>query len=337
MPKTVTLGRTGITVNFHAFGALPIQRADNETAVKILRKAYDGGMRYFDTARGYSDSEYKIGLALADVRKDIILATKTFSSTPEVFWKDLETSLSNLKTDYIDIYQFHNPAVCFKPGDGTGMYEAMQQAKSQGMIRHISITNHRMHVALEAVRSGLYDTLQFPFSYLSDSKDIELVKLCREHNIGFICMKALAGGLIARGDAACAWLSQFDNVLPIWGIQNERELDEFLSYGTEPPKMTPEMKALIETDRKQLGGNFCRGCGYCMPCPAKIEIPMCARMSLLLRRAPTAAWITPEWQEKMRRIEDCIDCGQCKSHCPYGLNTPELLKQNYADYKAFLN
>ena len=178
--STVTLGRTGIVSNKNAFGALPIQRVSPDYAGKLLRKAYDAGITFFDTARSYSDSEEKMGLALADVRDKIVIATKTPSTTVEGFWKDLETSLRLLKTDYIDIYQFHNPSFCPKPGDGTGLYEAMLEAKAQGKIRFIGLTNHRLHVAQEAVESGLYDTLQFPFCYLATDKDIALVNLCKE-------------------------------------------------------------------------------------------------------------------------------------------------------------
>lgn len=332
----VTLGRTGITVNRNGFGALPIQRVSDEEAVRILRKAYDSGITFFDTARGYSDSEHKIGLALSDVRDKIVIATKTMATTPEEFWQHLETSLSLLKTDYIDIYQFHTPSFCPKPGDGSGLYEAMLEAKAQGKIRHIGITNHRIHVAEEAVRSGLYETLQFPFSYLAGEKEKQLVALCKENNVGFICMKALAGGLINRSDAAYAFLAQFDNTLPIWGIQRESELDEFISYNDAPPTMTPEITAFVEDERKTLAGDFCRGCGYCMPCPAGIKINNCARTSLLLRRSPSANWLTPQWQAEMEKIEDCLNCGQCMSRCPYELNTPELLRKNLADYRTFL-
>lgn len=332
----VTLGRTGITVNRNGFGALPIQRVSDEEAVRILRKAYDSGITFFDTARGYSDSEHKIGLALSDVRDKIVIATKTMATTPEEFRQHLETSLSLLKTDYIDIYQFHTPSFCPKPGDGSGLYEAMLEAKAQGKIRHIGITNHRIHVAEEAVRSGLYDTLQFPFSYLAGEKEKQLVALCKENNVGFICMKALAGGLINRSDAAYAFLAQFDNTLPIWGIQRESELDEFISYNDAPPTMTPEITAFVEEERKNLAGDFCRGCGYCMPCPAGIKINNCARTSLLLRRSPSANWLTPQWQAEMEKIEDCLNCGQCMSRCPYELNTPELLRKNLADYRTFL-
>ena len=333
---TVTLGRTGITVNKNGFGCLPIQRIGKEEAAFLLRKAYRNGIRFFDTARVYTDSEEKVGYALKNVRSEIILASKTPSKTPEGFWKDLETSLSLLQTDYLDIFQFHNPHFCPKPGDGTGLYECMAEAKKQGKIRFIGITNHRLPLAIEAVESGLYDTLQVPFSYLASEKDKQLVNLCREKNVGFICMKGLSGGLITRSDAAYAFLNEFDNALPIWGIQRESELDEFLSCQENPPVMDEEMTALIAHDKQELAGEFCRGCGYCLPCAAGIDIPTAARMSLLLRRSPSAAHLTPQAQEKMFRIENCVHCGHCTSHCPYGLDTPSLLLRNLADYKTFL-
>ncbi len=335
MPK-VTLGKTGITVDKNGFGALPIQRVSFDVAKKLLRKAYEGGMTFFDTARSYSDSEEKIGYAMSDVRHHIFLASKTPSKDGDGFWKDLDTSLRMMKTDYIDIYQFHNPDFCPKPGDGTGLYEAALEAKKQGKIRFIGITNHRLHIAKEAIASGLYDTMQFPFCYLATEKDLEIVNLCKEKQMGFIAMKALSGGLITNAKAAAAFIGQYDHVLPIWGIQREKELDEFLSFVDNQPQMTEEIAALISKDKKDLSGNFCRGCGYCLPCPAQIEIPNSARMSLLLRRMPSAPYLTPEWQEKMSRIENCIHCNHCSDHCPYGLDTPKLLRENWEDYQTFL-
>lgn len=332
----VTLGRTGITVNKNGFGALPIQRVSREEAARLLRMALDAGITFFDTARFYTDSEEKIGYALSDRRDAFYLATKTAATTAEDFWSDLETSLRNLKTDYIDIYQFHNPAFCPKPGDGSGLYEAMLEARRQGKIRFISITNHRMTLAHEAIRSGLYDTLQFPFCYLATDKDIAVAEACREAGMGFIAMKGLSGGLINNSAAAYAWLAQYEHVLPIWGVQRERELREFLSYIHNPPTLTAALAAVVERDRAQLQGNFCRGCGYCMPCPAGIEINNCARMSLMIRRAPREAQLTPEMQEKMARIEQCLHCNQCARKCPYGLDTPKLLEDNYRDYRDIL-
>ena len=333
--EMIRLGRTELMVTKNGFGALPVQRVDMETASAILRKAYDNGINYFDTARAYSDSEEKIGKSLADVRENIIISTKTMAKTVEGFWADLETSLEKMKTDYIDIYQFHNPPFCPKPGDGSGLYEAMVEAKAQGKIRHIGITSHSLAIAQEAVESGLYETLQFPFSYLASEKEEALVHLCKEKDVGFICMKALAGGLITRSDVAYAYLAQFP-VAPIWGIQKEWELDEFLSYNENPPALTEERLAYIAKEKEELAGEFCRGCGYCMPCPVGIEINNCARMSLLLRRSPAAGHLSEAGQAKMKKIEECIECGQCAAKCPYGLDTPNLLKKNYEDYKTFL-
>ena len=245
----VTLGRTGITVNKNGFGALPIQRVSQEDAVALARKAYKAGIRFFDTARAYTDSEVKLGEAFDGIRSEVYIATKTAAQNAEDFWKDLHTSLTNLRTDYVDLYQFHNPAFCPKPGDGSGLYEAALEAKEKGMIRHIGITNHRLSVAREAIESGLYETLQFPFSYISGEQELELVNACKEHEMGFIAMKGLSGGLITNSAAAYAFEAQYDGVLPIWGVQREKELDEFLSYIDNPPRMNEELKAVIDHDR----------------------------------------------------------------------------------------
>ncbi len=170
----VRLGSTRITVNKNGFGALPIQRVSMEEAIRLLHRAFDGGIRFYDTARLYTDSEEKLGQAFPDRRSRIFLASKTGAVTAEGFWKDLETTLKNLKTDYLDIYQFHNPAFCPKPGDENGLYDAALEARKKGMILHIGITNHRLNVAQEAIDSGLYETLQFPFCYLSGEPELKL-------------------------------------------------------------------------------------------------------------------------------------------------------------------
>lgn len=208
--KMITLGTTGITVPQNAFGALPVQRVDMDTAVAILRRAYEGGMRFFDTARAYSDSEEKLGNAFEGIRDRIYIASKTMGRTPEAFREQLDTSLKLLKTDYLDIYQFHCVDQCYRPGDGTGMYECMLKAKERGKIRHIGVTAHKLGVAKECIESGLYETLQYPLSYISSKKELDLVHLCKEHNMGFIAMKGLAGGLINNSRAAFAFMSQFE-------------------------------------------------------------------------------------------------------------------------------
>ncbi len=337
--KNITLGRTGITVPQNGFGALPIQRIPIEESTKILRKAYSGGIRFYDTARAYSDSEIKLGIAFGDnylKREDIIIATKTAAKNPDDFWKDLETSLNNLKTDYIDIYQFHMMPQCFKPDDGTGLYECMIEAKKQGKIRHISGTAHKLGVAKEIISSNLYETLQYPLSYLATDKELELVSLCKANNMGFIAMKGLAGGLITNSKAAMAYINQFDNVVPIWGIQKEKELDEWLSYMNATPVLDEDILSYIKNDRNELMGDFCRGCGYCMPCTVGISIKDCNRMSLMLRRSPSQGWLSDYWQNEMEKINDCINCGKCIAHCPYELQIPDLLRKNLEDYHEVL-
>lgn len=327
------LGKSNLEVPKNGFGALPIQRVGMKETTYLLQKALDNGMYYFDTARFYTDSEEKLGEAFHDRRDKVIISTKTGATTAEGFWKDLETSLRLLRTDHIELYQFHNPSFCPKPGDGSGLWEAMEEAVKQGKVQHIGITNHRLAVAQEAIDCGLYETLQFPFSYLASEKELALVEQCKEKNIGFIAMKALAGGLINHAATAYAYLAQFDHVCPIWGIQREKELDEFISFQSNPPVMTAEMEARIAHDREELSGDFCRGCGYCQPCPEGIEIESCNRMYLFLRRAPYEVYLTPEFKEKMDKVENCLKCGRCKKKCPYGLDIPTLLERNLADFR----
>ena len=334
--RMITLGSTGITVPQNAFGALPIQRDDTETAVSLLRQAFAKGMTFFDTARAYSDSEKKIGIAFDGIdRSRYYLATKTGAKDPGAFRKDLETSLSLLKTDYVDIYQFHCAEQCYRPGDGTGMYEAMLEAKASGKVRHIGITAHRIGVAEEIVASGLYETLQYPFSYLAADREIQLVRACRDAGMGFIAMKGLCGGILTDSSACMAFMTQYD-VLPIWGIQRQHELDEWLSFFDSMPGMNDRIRTVIDRDRRELAADFCRGCGYCEPCTAGIQIHQCARMSPMIRRSPSEGFKEPYWQAEMEKIESCVNCGVCRTRCPYGLNIPELLKQNLADYRNIL-
>ena len=334
----IRLGKTEIITNKNGFGALPIQRISYEEADALIMKAYEAGITFFDTARFYTDSEAKLGKALSErgLRQKVYIASKTMCNSTEEFWSQLETTLTNLQTDYLDLYQFHNPAFCPKPGDGTGLYEAMLEAKAQGKVRHIGITNHRLAVAHEAIESGLYETLQFPFSYLASKEEVQLVEKCKEADMGFIAMKAMGGGLITRADASYAFCAQYENVLPIWGVQRQEELQQFLDCEKNPPQMVAAMTYFIALERAELAGVFCRGCGYCMPCPAGIKINDCARMSLMIRRAPTGIYMDQAHQEDMEQIAECLHCNQCKERCPYGLDTPALLEKNLKDYREQL-
>ena len=333
----IRLGRTELYVSKTAFGALPIQRISHADAVKLVRRAYESGINYFDTANAYTDSEEKLGAALHDVRHEVILSTKSGGGDKKTVQTHIEESLRRLQTDYIDLFQFHNPAQLPDPEDPDGPFAAVLEAKQKGYIRHIGITAHRLQVALDAVDSGLYETIQFPFSYLSSDKELELVRRSREKNMGFLAMKALAGGLINQSRPAMAFMAQFDNVLPIWGIQREGELEEWLAFMEQVPELDGEMQDFIAREQRELAGEFCRGCGYCMPCPVGIQINQCARMSLMLRRAPSQNWLTGEMQAEMKKIEQCLHCNQCSSKCPYELDTPALLAKNYEDYQRVLS
>ncbi len=312
-----------------SFGALPIQRVSFDEAARLLRRAYDAGVNYFDTANAYTDSEEKIGYALADVRDKIIISTKTSMEDLDTVRRNLDLSLRRMKTDYIDIYQLHNPAEL--PSDE--IYDFLLQAKKAGKIRHIGITNHRPGVARAAIESGLFETLQFPFCLLSGETETELVRLCAERDIGFIAMKAISGGLISNARAAFAFLDRYPNVVPIYGVQRMEELEEWLALEQNPPEDNAEIETAIAQQRRDLGGDFCRGCGYCMPCPAGIEIWTAARISFLIGRAPYENYLSDEWRDKMNLIEKCIGCGHCKQHCPYGLDTPALLRRELARYR----
>lgn len=327
------LGKTNLEVNKIGFGALPIQRRNMEDSIEILHRAYDAGIDFYDTARFYTDSEEKLGRAFEDIRQNIYIATKTGMETVEEFWNDLETSLKNLKTDYVDLYQFHNISFCPKKDDD--LYKAMLDAKDEGLIKHIGLTTHKITIAHEALDSGLYETLQYPFSYLSGDEELKLVQKCSDLDVGFIAMKAMGGGLLKNAKASFAHLNQFDNVLPIWGIQRMSELEEFLSYPSDL-LLNDDLKEIIENDKKELGDNFCRGCGYCMPCPEEINISLCGRMSLWIRRFPTEPNMDERTQEIMKKTLDCVECYECVDKCPYELDIPELLKENYEDYQNVL-
>lgn len=327
------LGKTNLEVNKIGFGALPIQRRNMNDSIAILNKAYESGIDFYDTARFYTDSEEKLGKAFENVRSEIYLASKTAAETPEDFWKDLETSLKELRTDYLDLYQHHNISFCPKEGDE--MAKAMLEAKEEGLIKHIGITTHKITIAHEALESGLYETLQYPFSYISGDEELKLVQECKELDVGFIAMKAMGGGLLKNAKASFAYMNQFDNVLPIWGIQHMSELEEFLSFPSDL-LVDDILKADIEEDKKELGDNFCRGCGYCMPCPEGINISLCARMSLWIRRFPTEPNMDEKTQETMKKTLDCIECYACVDNCPYELDIPQLLKENYEDYQNVL-
>ena len=312
--KYVRLGKTELIVSKPAMGCLPVQRCGEDDAVKLLRAAYERGITFFDTANAYTDSEKKIGLALSDVRDKIVLSTKSAAQDKAGVLAHIENSLRMMKTDYIDLFQFHQVTRVPDPDDPDGA----------------------MAGALEAKRRGWFETMQFPFSYISSKRDLALAERCEKADMGYIAMKGLAGGLLGTNTRAChAFMNEYPNVVPIWGIQSMSELDNWIALADEDPVLDDNLRAAIDADRRELTGSFCRSCGYCMPCTVGIEIRQCARMNMLLRRSPWQQYMTEEWREKMNKINDCIECGKCSVRCPYQLDTPKLLKYMLKDYNEF--
>jgi aryl-alcohol dehydrogenase-like predicted oxidoreductase len=334
MQKAI-FGKTGLSVGRTGFGCIPIQRISFDESTALLRHAYENGVTLFDTANAYTTSEEKIGIALGHVRDKIVICTKTGVFSPEKVMENIENSLRMLKTDYIDVLQVHNPQIVPRPGED-GVYECLLQAKEQGKIRFIGISFHSKDRAREAVISGLYDTLQYPLSYLSIREELALIDTCREYNVGLLAMKALGGGLLTNTRAAFAFLRQYENVIPIWGLQRMSELQEFLSFEKDPPVLDSALQDAIAADKEELSGNFCRCCGYCLPCSVGIPISNAARISFLLGRTVKESFLTEEWQNNMRLIDNCTNCGHCKHHCPYKLDVPALLKTQQEKYFKIL-
>ena len=330
-------GKTGLKVSRTGFGCIPIQRISYDESTALLRKAYSAGVTLYDTANGYTTSEDRIGTALSHVRDNIVLCTKSMAKTPEDLLANLDNSLKMMRTDYIDVFQFHNPSFVPRPGGDDGLYDALARAKTQGKILFIGITAHQRKIALEAVRSGLYDTLQYPFSYLSTDEELALIAECNRHNVGILAMKGLCGGILSNAKAAFAFLRQYDSVVPIWGMETMDQLEEFISYEKVPPRLDDALQRAIDTDRSRLLGSFCRACGYFLPCPANIPIPMAARIEFLLGRMLREQFLTDEWAENMRKIDDCTKCGRCIAKCPYELDVPELLKKHQEFFMAERN
>lgn len=335
--QTTRLGRTGLMVSRTSFGALPIQRVDFETARAILTRAVDAGITFIDTASGYSDSEEKIGYALAERREQVTIATKCSGAQNRTQVLELvQRSLERMRTDHVDLLQLHNPGELPDPADPESTYAGLLEARERGLTRFIGITNHSRDVAEQAVKSGLYDTLQFPLSAISSAEDFALAELCAQHDVGFIAMKAFCGGLLANARVAFAGLRPYEHVVPIWGIQRIEELEEILALENDPPSLTEAVEQEIASEREALAGEFCRACGYCLPCRVGINIPIAARIGLMVKRVPGERFRGESFQTEMAEVDDCIECGDCRSRCPYHLDPPALLRSHRRRYLEWL-
>lgn len=327
------LGKTGLNVTKISFGALPIQRQSLAESVRIFHRAYDAGINFYDTARVYTDSEEKMGAAFKDIRKNIIIASKVSGAqNGREVTALIEESLRDLQTDYIDLMQFHNTPFAPAPGSEDGMYDAMSAAKQQGKIRHIGLTNHSLRCATEAIASGLYETIQFPLCHISTPEELQVIDLCNDADIGVLAMKPLAGGLLNNAAAVYHFFEKYaGKCIPLYGIQAMSELEEFLGFLDDPPDAEAAEKVIYK-DRLELQDDFCRGCGYCLPCAAGIDLPMAARMYHMIRRSSMKTFFNDYWYAEMQKINECMECGACNPRCPYHLDPQHRLKEQYKDY-----
>ena len=333
--KTVRLGKTGLEVSRIGMGGIPITRPTESEAIKVIQRALDLGVSFIDTARGYDPSEERIGKGIAGRRDQVVIATKTHGRDKAAALEHLELSLKRLNTDYIDLWQLHNVSTfevyeqVLGPG---GAMEAAQEALQAGKIRHIGMSGHSLDVALEAVPSGLFETIQFPFNFVTSEPADELVPLAREHDVGFIAMKPFAGGQLRDANLTIKYLLQFEGVVPDPGVQKVEEIEEIVDIVNGPWELTPQERQEIEDICARVGTRFCRQCQYCMPCPQEVNIWM-----LMITQGMWRLWpreIFTEWMgEVVESGRNCIQCGECEEKCPYGLPIREMIVENIEFYE----
>ena len=322
------LGKTGLKVSRMGFGGIPIQRIDAEGTKKLMQALMDAGVNYIDTARGYTVSEEFLGFALEGIREHFVLATKSMARTAEAMAADIDVSLKNLRTDYIDLYQVHNPnlaqleQVC-APG---GALEALESAKAAGKIGHIGITAHSKEVFEKALELPWVETVMFPYNIV-ETQGEKLIRACREKNIGFIDMKPLAGGAIEDATLALRFImANPDVTVVIPGMAEEKELTQNIAAVNDTSPLTAEEKAKILEIRNELGTNFCRRCNYCQPCAAGINISGVFLFEGYLSRYGLAEWAKGRYATLPVKASACIGCGACEDRCPYHLPIRKMLK-----------
>ena len=334
----VRLGKTGLWVSRVGFGGIPIQRLSEEDAVSVVQGCLDLGVTFIDTAHGYTTSEERIGKAIAGRREGLVLATKTPARDVATAGEHVELSLNRLGVERIDLCQLHGVSSYDKMeavlGPG-GALEALQAARDRGQIGHIGFSSHSLEVAQEMIRTGLFETVQFPFNFIATEPAEELLPLVREADMGFIAMKPMGGGMLERADLAFKYLFQFPGVVPDPGIERVQEMEEIVGL-TERAVLTPADWAVIEALRQELGTRFCRRCNYCQPCPQGIPISGVLNYRSAWKRMPSESSLGEGWQQNMELADTCQECGECEERCPYQLPIRELLKESIGFFHAEL-
>lgn len=324
------LGQTGLEVSVIGFGGIPIQRIDLHEAQAVVDRALTGGVNFFDTARGYTDSESKLGQILQGRREQVFLATKSMARTKVDMAAEIERSLRDLQTDYIDLYQIHNvkdPKALEQVLSSSGALAALQEAKAQGKVRHIGITGHIPDILVQALKTGEFATVQFPINTVELTALQELLPLAKELKVGTIAMKPFAGGAIQNRVGALRFILEqgIDVVIP--GMDQVEQVEENLQAGQEIATLTEAERRQLEAEAKQLGESFCRRCEYCQPCPKGIDIPLVFLLDGYWSRYNLQGWARERYQPLAAKAADCIECGQCEERCPYQLPIRKMLKQ----------
>ena len=330
------LGNTGLEVSELGFGGIPILRLESNEAKRIVRHAFDRGINFFDTANAYRDSEAKIGETFAGMRDQVIIATKTMRRDGKGALENLEQSLRMLRTDYIDLYQFHQVAqenvwemIC-APG---GALEVLQKAKEAGKIRFLGITSHSRSMAIKLIQTGLFSTIQFPFNFIEEAAALDLHPEARRLGLGILAMKPFAGGMIDNATIAFKYLRRFPDVLPLPGFDSMAAIDEVVSFYEKANVVTAEDETKMAEYRQDLGQQFCRRCEYCQPCPQGVMITPAMGYQVAARRMSPRVSVEFS-REAMETVPRCIECGVCIQRCPYNLPIPTMLKKHYAMWQG---
>ncbi|EMR74026.1 putative oxidoreductase of aldo/keto reductase family [Thaumarchaeota archaeon SCGC AB-539-E09] len=339
--KKVRLGRTNLKVKNLGFGGIPIQRVSEKDAVGVVRRCYELGIDYYDTARGYSVSEERMGIALQDVRDDVVIATKSGRRTADELWDELQTSLRNLRTDRIDVYQLHNISdveAWEKVKAPGGAMEAMYRAKDEGLIDHLGITSHDPVVLADIVKEEIFATIMIPYNYLTPIPEEALLPLCKKMDVATICMKPFGGGVFSNANTALKFVLGSGKVdITIPGMMSVEEVEENVAVSTGDLNLSTEEYALIEKDKIELGSQFCRACGYCQPCPQEIPITFILRAEKqFIKRMGWREGLEEQLQNAIEKADTCIECGDCEGRCPYHLPIRELLKDSSSSLKGVL-
>lgn len=328
------LGKTGLEVSEVGFGGIPIIRLSMQDAVRVLRRAYDRGITFYDTANLYLDSEEKIGRAFAGLRPRLVLATKSIKRDRAGVEGDIHRSLRLLGTDYLDLFQFHQVSqeTDFQTLTGPdGALEGVLRARKAGKVRHIGVTSHNLEMARKLVQTGLFSTIQFPFNFIETAAQTELYPPAREQGLGLLAMKPFGGGLIDNAGLTFKFLRQFPDVIPLAGWDSVARVDEVVDLYDTENVVSSEDLAAMDRYREELGQDFCRRCEYCQPCPQGVLITPAMLYGVVAHRmgpAKAAGFAT----KTMESVRNCIECGECMERCPYGLPIPERIKEFLALY-----